>query len=300
MGDRQGTASVESELNAFDAHRREVSLGSGPASVVDTGGEAPAAVFVHGVGTSSYLWRHVVAAVGSDRRCVALDLPLHGRTPATRAQAFGLPALAEFVADCCAALGLDKVDLVANDTGGAVAQVFAASYPQRVRSLVLTNCEVHDNVPPRAFLPTALLARVGLLARLAPHLMKDLPTARRRIYGAGYQDLNRLPDEVVRAWLEPLMGDREAAQGFQRWINALKASDLRAAEPGLRTLTAPTLVVWGTDDIFFHLRWAYRLRDLIPTVTEVVEVPGGRLFFPDERPEALVEPLRRMWRDHPS
>ena len=36
----------------------------------------------------------------------------------------------------CEQLGLDRVDLVANDTGGAIAQVFAAHYPQ-------TNPHVH-------------------------------------------------------------------------------------------------------------------------------------------------------------
>ena len=57
----------------------------------------------------------------------------------------------------------------------------------------------------------------------------------------------------------------------------------------------PTLVVWGTGDRFFHRRWAGWLRDTIPGVREVVEVPGGRLFFPDERPDDLAGPLRRHW-----
>ena len=68
-----------------------------------------------------------------------------------------------------------------------------------------------------------------------------------------------------------------------------------AIEGRLRTLNVPTLVVWGTDDVFFDLNWAYWLRDTIPGVVEVVEVPGGRLFFPDERPDSLVQPLRRFW-----
>ena len=84
---------------------------------------------------------------------MAIDLPLHGRTPATVGQDFSLPALARFVADCCDALGLDSVDLVANDTGGAVAQVFAAQHSQRLTSLTLTNCETHDNLPPKVHSP---------------------------------------------------------------------------------------------------------------------------------------------------
>jgi pimeloyl-ACP methyl ester carboxylesterase len=78
--------------------------------------------------------------------------------------------------------------LVANDTGGAIAQIFAAQHPQRLTSLTLTNSETHDNLPPKAFLPTVLLARAGLLAGTGPRLLHDLPRTRKRVYDSGYQD----------------------------------------------------------------------------------------------------------------
>lgn len=74
------------QLAHFDRRRREVMTRSGPVSYVDTGGDGPAALFVHGIGTSSLLWRHVIAEVEGERRCVAVDLPLHGRTRAAADQ----------------------------------------------------------------------------------------------------------------------------------------------------------------------------------------------------------------------
>jgi len=68
-----------------------------------------------------------------------------------------------------------------------------------------------------------------------------------------------------------------------------------AAEPELARLTVPTLIVWGTGDVFFELSWAYWLKDLIPGVAEVVEIDGARLFFPDERAGELVAALRAFW-----
>jgi pimeloyl-ACP methyl ester carboxylesterase len=285
-------------LAAFDHYRGEVQTRSGPASYLDTGGEGRVALFLHGVGTSSYLWRHVLAQLDGQRRCVAIDLPLHGRTPATADQDFSLPALAGFVTDCCEALGLTSVDLVANDTGGAIAQVVAAQHPELLTTLTLTNCETHDNIPPKAFLPTVLLARAGLLARIGPRLLRDLRRARKLVYGSGYQDVRRLPEEVVRAWLEPLFGTAASARQFQRWVRSLCARDLLAVEPTLARLEVPTLIVWSTADSFFRLRWAYWLRQLIPGATEVVEVGGGKLFFPDERAAELVTALRRHWDGH--
>jgi pimeloyl-ACP methyl ester carboxylesterase len=290
---------VPTAMEQLDQHRSQVRTRSGPASYIDTGGPGRAALFVHGLGTSSYLWRHVIDQLGGQRRCVAVDLPLHGHTPAAAGQDFSLPGLARFLADCCDALELADVDLVANDTGGAVSQVFAAGHPERLHTLTLTNCEAHDNLPPRAFLPTVLLARLGLFARIAPRLAGDIGRARKRVYGVGYQDVTKLPDEIVRAWLQPLLGSRDSAREYQRLIASLHARDLLAAEPALARLQVPTLIVWGTGDTFFRRKWAYWLRDTIPGATDVVEIDGARLFFPDERAAELTAALRRHWDAHP-
>jgi len=288
-----------SEMERIDKHRSQVPTRSGPASYVDTGGAGRPVLFVHGVGTSSYLWRHVIELLDGQRRCVAVDLPLHGYTPAAADQDFTLPGLARFVADFCDALELADIDLVANDTGGAVSQVFAAGNAERLHTLTLTNCEAHDNVPPKALLPAVLLARMGLYARLAPRFVRDVPRARKRMFGPTYQDISRLPDDIVRAWLEPQFGTAEGPRQSQRLLTSLHARDLLAAEPALARLQVPTLIVWGTSDKFFNRKWAYWLCDTIPGATEVVEIDGGRLFFPDERAAELTEALRRHWDTHP-
>ena len=92
---------MASEMERLDKHRGQVHTRSGPASYIDTGGPGRPALFVHGVGTSSYLWRHVIDQLDGQRRCVAVDLPLHGHTPAAADQDFSLPGLARFLADCC-------------------------------------------------------------------------------------------------------------------------------------------------------------------------------------------------------
>jgi len=291
---------MTSEMERLDKYRGQVHTRSGPASYVDTGGSGRPVLFVHGVGTSSYLWRNVIGQLDGERRCVAFDLPLHGYTPATPDQDFTLPGLARFVADCCDALELTDIDLVANDTGGAVSQVFAAGHAERLHTLTLTNCEAHNNVPPLALLPAVLLARLGLLARIAPRMLaRDIRSGKKRMYRSTYQDVANLPDEIARAWMEPQSRSPEAARQAQRLLISLHARDLLAAEPALRRLQVPTLIVWGTGDLFFRRKWAYWLRDTIPGATEVVEIDKGRLFFPDERAAELTAPLRRHWDAHP-
>jgi pimeloyl-ACP methyl ester carboxylesterase len=76
-----------------------------------------------------------------------------GRLAVRPGQDLSLTGLAKVVEDFCAALDLTGVDLVANDTGGAVAQIVAAHQPERLATVTLTNCETQGNVPPLAFKP---------------------------------------------------------------------------------------------------------------------------------------------------
>ena len=83
-------------------------------------GAGPTAVFVHGVLLNAHLWDGVVAQVADLRRCVAIDLMGHGGTRSGPEQDLSPGAQAEMVAEAITALGGGPVDLVGNDSGGAV------------------------------------------------------------------------------------------------------------------------------------------------------------------------------------
>jgi pimeloyl-ACP methyl ester carboxylesterase len=281
-------------MTELETHRRTITTPDGPVSCIDVG-EGPVALFVHGVGTNALLWRHVIDMLADERRCVALDLPLHGCTPAAPDQDFSFGTMAAVVEQFCAAADLGAVDLVAHDTGGAIAQVFAATHPERLRSLCLTNCETHDNVPPEAVKSMIDAAASGALVAGAPALLADLETTRELLFGAGYEAVGNLQLDVLHSFLDPVLGTPGRAHQLARLLLSLRPDDLLAAEHGLSRLTVPTLIVWATDDVFFELSWAYWLQDLIPGTTGVVEIEGARLFFPYERPGDLVGPLRDHW-----
>jgi pimeloyl-ACP methyl ester carboxylesterase len=286
-------------MERLDKYRGQVQTQSGPASYVDTGGPGRVALFVHGLGTSSYLWRHVIDQLDGQRRCVAVDLPLHGQTPAAADQDFSLPGFARFLAEFCEGLELNDIDLVANDTGGAISQVFATGHPELLHTLTLTNCEAHNNLPPKVLLPAVWLAHLGLAARISPWLLRDIRRGRKRFYSLGYQDIENLPEDLARFWLESQFATPERARQNQRIMTSLRARDLLAIEPALARLQVPTLIVWGTGDTFFRRKWAFWLRDTIPGATDVVELAGARIFFPDERATELTAALRRHWDAHP-
>jgi pimeloyl-ACP methyl ester carboxylesterase len=282
------------QLSELNAHRHTAATRSGEISYLDIGA-GPVALFVHGIATNAYLWRHVMDALSSQRRCIAVDLPLHGQSPVTAEQDLSLAALAAGLDDFCETLGLTGIDLVANDTGGAIAQIFAARHPQRLATLTLTDCDTVDNLPPDAFKPMVELAAAGHLAPSAVAMLADLEAAARVSFASAYEHLDRVDRDVIRSYLEPCFGTLERARQFERLLVCLDAGDLQAVTSQLKELTVPTLVVWGTGDEFFDVSWAYWLRDTIPGTTRVVTVDGARLLFPEERPMDLVPHLEQHW-----
>ena len=234
------------EVSTFLAHRRTLSTPAGEIAYTELG-DGPAALFVHGIGTSGLLWRHVIEDLRDTTRCIAIDLPLHGGTPAR--DDLSATALAEAVADLCDGLGLTQVDLVGNDTGGAVAQLFAARQPDRIRSLALTNCDCEGNFPPPEFAPIVAAARQGQLADLLTALAADreawLQSRPRRLRAPRPGPRGRVP-----RLLHPGRGTIERARDFERLIAALDPAQMDAAAP-LRALDAPTLLVWGTGEAAF-------------------------------------------------
>jgi len=116
---------------------------------------------------NGYLWRHQLTGLGDTRRCIAVDLLAHGSTNIKPDQDVAYDAPALMLKQFLDTLRIESVDLVGNDSGGAIAQIFAANYPERVRSFTLTDCDAHDNWPPEAvkdFLQ--LVARGGLMGAI--------------------------------------------------------------------------------------------------------------------------------------
>lgn len=254
-------------------------------------GQGPVTLFVHGVFTNGRLWRNCVKLLSGHRRCISIDLPGHGHTPPV-----GDPSvwgLADAVDTVIRELDLHEIHLVGNDTGGAVAQIVLTRNPERFASFALTNCDTEGNFPPPAFRPAVWAARAHLLRAGAP--LAKRPRLARLIYRTGYQDVSAVPDDVITDYLGPIFGSPDGTRFMTTLLTSITSKQLASIRPALSECEVPTAIVWGTGDIFFRRHWADWLVDLIPGATRVVEVSGGRLFFPDERAPELVNALQMHW-----
>src|SRR3984893_8645004 len=184
---------------------RHIDTPSGRIGYVEVG-SGPVALFVHGVLLNKHMWRYQHGALSDFRRCIAVDLLAHGDTEIAAAQDVSVTANAKMLKEVLDALKIDRVDLVGNDSGGGIAQIFAALNPERVRTLTLTNCDAQDNWPPEAFKPFVEMVKAGglrdtLSAMLAKKAIFRSPGA----LGPAYERPESVTDEDIETYLRPLV-----------------------------------------------------------------------------------------------
>jgi len=259
-------------------------------------GSGPAALFLHGVLLNGHLWRHQLAGLSDLRRCIALDLLAHGATEIAPTQAVSSTANADMVAQFLDGLRLDQVDLVGNDSGGGIALIFAARHPDRVRTLTLTDCDAHDNWPPEAFKGFLAMAASGGLPGALETMLGNKPFFRSAdALGPAYEQPDKVSDQTIETYLRPHVASPQRTRDLERFLAAFDSAQTVAIEKELRTLQAPTLIVWGDDDVYFDVKWARWLEKTIPGTKRRVELKGGRIFFPEERAAELNKEIRAHW-----
>jgi pimeloyl-ACP methyl ester carboxylesterase len=275
----------------MSSKRRLASTAQGEIAYRETG-SGPAAIFIHGVFLNADLWDAQLRELADLRRCIAPDLLAHGQSTLGGGE-LTIARQAEMVISFIDAVtGGGQVDLVGNDTGGAIAQLVAVAIPDRVRSLTLTNCDTDENLPPAAFQSIVDLARAGELAGALPAIAGS-PELARASLASSLEHPEALSDDVLMAFFAPF-ADPGRAAAVQAYVAGMDNAVTVAIRGGLARLQARTLIVWGTGDGFFDLSWARWLADTIPGA-QLVTVDGGRLFFPMERPAELNQPLRELW-----
>ena len=127
----------------------EIELSAGTIEYLDTGGDGPVLVLLHGLMMDASLWDEVIAGLSPGHRCVAPILPLGAHRHAMDPGAdLSLPGISRLTAEFLDRLDLRDVTLVGNDTGGALVQLLMGDGNPRVARAVLVSCDAFDNFPP--------------------------------------------------------------------------------------------------------------------------------------------------------
>jgi pimeloyl-ACP methyl ester carboxylesterase len=221
-------------------------------------------VLVHGLFTNSLLWAPVAERLAEEFRVIAPDWPLGSQVlPLDSGADMRPPALAKLIAELLAALDLEDVTLVGNDTGGALSQLVAVYHGDRVGRLVLTPCDAYENFLPPMFRPLQLAARVpGSVWLIANSLRPRF--ARRLPFAFGWLSKRPLDRDISAAFMRPLLSDRRIRREATAILRGIdKRYTLEAAER-FGEFHKPVLLAWAPEDRFFKLRYAERMLSAFP------------------------------------
>jgi pimeloyl-ACP methyl ester carboxylesterase len=268
---------------------QELSLPQGKVSYFDQG-TGPTLFFVHGLLANHLLWNRVMPPLVSHFRCIAPDLPLGAHSHPFPPDADLSPAgIARLIADFLAALDLQEVTLIGNDTGGALCQLVIAHFPERISRLVLTNCDAFEQFFPPLVSPFQYGARVwGLgFANALAFILRARSAQRLFVATLAHR---RLELEELDAFFHPLLHLPGVRRDMIRFLQAVSNRYTLEAARRFSGFGHPVLLLWGNDDPFFSQRLVRRIKQAFPDA-RLHLLSHCRAFVPIDQPEVLAQHL---------
>jgi pimeloyl-ACP methyl ester carboxylesterase len=262
---------------------QQVEIDGRAVHVVDTGGDGPPLLFIHGLGGVWQNWLLNIPEFMKTHRCVAFDLPGFGQSEMPEG-GLSIPAFAETADKLCGVLGIDAPVVIGNSMGGFVGAELAVSFPTRVEKLVLvsaaglsTEYVTAEPVLAVARAWAALTARAGAQA--------DTVVRRPRLRRVALQAVVRYPERLsVPLTTELVRG--AGSPGFNDSFRALLGYSFRDK---LERIKIPVLIVWGRNDMLVPVEDAEMFEHLIgENAHSVVFDDTGHLAMM-ERPDRFNE-----------
>jgi pimeloyl-ACP methyl ester carboxylesterase len=278
-------------------------------------GEGPLVILLHGFPECWYSWRHQLDALSARFRVVAPDL--RGYNESDKPRAVRAYELGELVADVEAlieAFGATDAGIVGHDWGGGIAWTFAMERPQRTRRLAVLNCP-HPAIFSQALRtnPRQLLRSWYMFFFQIPWLPETLLGLNHAAaVGRAFRDSVIVHDAITDEDLRVLRDAASRPGALRSGINyyrAIMRKQFRADAPGwLRRLvgwtdesaprtvadwpriTAPTLLVWGEQDVALRRELTYGMEPLFDAPFRIHYIPESGHWVQQEQ-AALVNEL---------
>jgi pimeloyl-ACP methyl ester carboxylesterase len=230
-------------------------------------GDGPVVVFVHGAILDHSQWDPQVQTLDDEYTTIVYDVRGHGRTGGSSRETYSIELFAEDLDALITGLDLEKPVLCGLSMGGCIAQLYAATYPEKVSGLVLVGTFTPDLSTVGERLQMALLRATILPARLV-----------------GYERVERVLVWLQERFQKGVSGDYEnveqlRARGptietaeFAKVIRALAAFPTAVVD--YTAITAPTLVLHGEHEPAFIRRQSQLLTEYIADAV-LSEIPDA-------------------------
>ncbi len=252
-------------------------------------------MLVHGIPTSSYLWRNVIRNLENEFRLVAPDLMGLGDTDTPLEHRYDIEAQADKLIELADRIGLDEFTLVCHDQGGAVCQWLAVNNPERIRRFIITDCVCYDNWPVPIVANFMKAFRFKTLAKLSYRsgfgpVWGKSPVGMR----LGVYDKNALSDDAIEEYLKVTVSSPEKFEQFRLFTLAGDEKYSMEAAEKFDRFDRPTYIMWGGNDRWLSVSWARKLYEDIAGSRRLEIIPFVGHFLQEEKPDVVAGLIREF------
>lgn len=280
-------ARAATSVPPLDTTEELVPTSFGPVAV-RTIGDGPPVLFVHGLLVDGHVWDGVVAELASDFRCILPTLPLGSHHHPLARDADRSPAgMARLLNELCEVLQLADVTVVANDSGGAITQIWMADGAPHVARVVLTPVDCFDRFPPPAFRVYLHAARSRQLTRLLLLGARRLRALRHTPITYGGLTHRPIDDALAASWLAGPAAASGVVDDVCGFLRGIARTDLSVVAGRLAAFDRPVLLAWSCEQAWFPVEHAVRLRAILPR-SEIALITGSGAFPQLDQPAALA------------
>ncbi|TDX22138.1 pimeloyl-ACP methyl ester carboxylesterase [Modicisalibacter xianhensis] len=242
-------------------------------------GAGPPVFLLHGIPTSSLLWRNIIPTLARTHRVIAPDLLNYGKSDKPRDANVSIEAQSRILLGVMDALGVRRADVVAHDIGGGIAQLLAVNHPERINRLVLADAVCFDSWPIPEFKP---LQEPGAEDKMS---VEEFEQMHRDFLPKGMHDQDAATAELADMVVAPWRGE-EGKRAFFRNLRRLNPEYTLAIADELKQLPHDTLILWGRHDPFQKPTYAEKLSATLPHA-RLEWIDAGH-WITEERPDDVA------------
>ena len=238
-------------------------------------------VLIHGTGSSLHTWEAWVSELKNEHRIITLDLPAYGLTGPNQTGDYSQDFYSEFMEKFLSKLNIKRCILGGNSLGGAVTWAYALEHPERVSKMILVDAAGYPMVSKSV--PIAFqLARIPVVSNLFKYLLP------RSIIEKSLENVyihdDRITPELIERYYD--LASREGNR--KAFLDRMKSSFQSDKYLKIKTLTIPTLIIWGQQDGLIPLTVGEQFHQDLANDTLVVFKDLGHTPM-EEDPENTVK-----------
>jgi pimeloyl-ACP methyl ester carboxylesterase len=197
-------------------------------------------VFIHGTSASLHTWDTLSNLLKTNKKIIRFDLPAFGLTGPNRLNQYSFKFYNQFLDELLLKLKVTQCIVAGNSLGGSIAWNYAIASPDKVKQLILLDASGYPKKDEKGSLGFKL-AGIPVLNQALKHI-SPISLIRKSLEDAFYNK-SLVTEKMVQQYHDLLL--REGNRGA---VLELFQHPMKPDATMIKTITQPTLIIWGKQD----------------------------------------------------